>query len=372
MLKSSIAACLVALAVVSGAPARAQLLIGQTTGFSGPIAAGAKENSTGAKLWIDAVNAKGGVNGQKIELIQMDDKFEPKLAAANAKTLIEEKNVLALFLSRGTPHNEAIMPLLEAGNVVLVAPSTGAMVLHEPVNRHIFNVRATYQREAERGIDHLAAIGMTRLAAVVPNDSFGDDTEQGIARAFQRNKLKPVAQFRADRANPEYAKIIPALVAGDAQAVLWIGTADAVAGGIKALRAAGSAAQVVTLSNNAAGGFVKALGNQARGVIVSQVFPAERSIGSPFVREAQELAKAAGLEGVTPAMLEGFAAAKVLVEGLRRAGKNPTRASLHTALESIRNLDLGGGLDVSFSPTDHTGLNYVELSIIGDDGKFKR
>src|SRR6187431_434020 len=102
-----------AAAALALTPSFAQLLIGQTAGFSGPVAAGVKETTEGAKLWIDAVNAKGGVHGQKIELVQMDDKFEPPLAKANAKVLIEEKNVLVMFLNRGTPHTEGIIPMLE-------------------------------------------------------------------------------------------------------------------------------------------------------------------------------------------------------------------------------------------------------------------
>ncbi|MGZ5846470.1 MAG: ABC transporter substrate-binding protein, partial [Ramlibacter sp.] len=340
----------------------AQLLIGQTAGFTGPVAAGVKETTEGARLWIDAVNARGGINGQKIELVSLDDKFEPKLAAENARKLVHERNVLALFLTRGTPHTEAVMPVLESDNIALVAPSTGAMVLHQPVNRHIFNVRATYQREAERAMDHLVALGMTRIAVVVADDSFGADVQKGIERGFERAKFKPVVDLRADRQKPDYARIIPAIVSADAQAVVWVGSANAVADGVRGLRTAGSAAQVVTLSNNASSGFVKGLGEHSRGVIVSQVFPNERSLGSPFVREAQELAKAAGLPSVSPAMLEGYAGAKVLVEGLRRAGRNPTRASVQAGLESIQKFDLGGGLEVSYSATDHTGLDFADLS----------
>jgi ABC-type branched-subunit amino acid transport system substrate-binding protein len=159
-------------------------------------------------------------------------------------------------------------------------------------------------------------------------------------------------------------------VAKDTQAVLWIATANAVADGVKALRAAHSAAQVVTLSNNASSGFIKSLGDDARGVIVTQVFPSERSFAYSFVKEAAALAKERNVE-LSPQMLEGYAAAKVLVEGLRRAGPNPTRAKVVAALESIRRFDLGG-LEVSFGPEDHTGLDFADLSIIGADGKFKR
>lgn len=351
--------------------AQAQLVVGQTAGFSGPVAAGVKETTDGAKLWIDAVNARGGVNGQKIELISLDDKFDPKLAGENGRKLIEERNVLALFLTRGTPHTEAMLPHLEKHGVPLVGPSTGAMVLHQPVNRLVFNVRATYQREAEKAIDHMASTGMRRIAVVLADDSFGKDGLEGATKGFGKAGLQPVAVIRADRSKPDYAQIVPALVKAEAQAVLWIASGNAIAEGVRALRAAGSAAQVVTLSNNASSGFIKSLGEHSRGVIVSQVFPYERSIAYPMVKEAQELARAQGASEVSPAMLEGFAAAKVLVEGLRRAGPKPTRAGLQAALEGIRKFDLGG-LEVNYSAADHTGLDFADLSIIGSEGRFRR
>ena len=371
MAKSLRAALLGAALLTTFTVAHAQLLIGQTAGFSGPVAAGVKETTEGAKLWINSVNARGGVNGQKIELVSMDDKFDPKLTAQNAKKLVEERNVLALFLTRGTPNNEAIIPVLEANNVALIAPSTGAMVLHQPVNRHIFNVRSTYQREAEKALDHLVGLGMLRIAVVAADDSFGGDVQKGLARGFERHKIKPAAEISADRAKPDFATIVPAIIASQAQAVMWIGSGSSVSEGVKALRATGSAAQVLTLSNNASSGFVKNMGEHARGVIVTQAFPNERSAASPFVREAMALAKAAGVDAVSPAMLEGYAGAKVLVEGLRRAGRNPTRASVQAALETIQNMDIGG-LDVTYSATDHTGFDYAELSIIGADGNFRR
>ncbi len=359
-----------AFAALAPALALAQLVIGQTAGITGTVAAGVKETTEGAKLWIDHINAKGGVNGQKIDLVSMDDKFEPKLAAANAKQLIEEKNVLALFLCRGTPHSEAIIPLLEQHGVALVAPSTGAMVLHQPVKKHVFNVRATYQREAEKAVFHLHTMGMTRIAVVYADDSFGRDGLEGATKGFTKAGSKPVTVIKADRLKPDYGTMIPEIVKHEAQAVLWIASGNAVADGVKALRAAKSAAQVVTLSNNASSGFIKSLGEHSRGVVVTQVFPYERSYAYGFIKEAMALAKDKKLE-LSPAMLEGYAAAKVLVEGLRRAGPNPTRAKLLAALEGIRNFDLGG-LEVSYGADDHTGLDFADLSIIGADGKFKR
>lgn len=360
-----------ALLTMVGHTSQAQILIGQTAGFTGAVSAGVKETSDGAKLYIDAVNASGGVNGQKIEVIALDDKFDPKLAAENGRQLIENKNVLAMFLTRGTPHTEALLPLLDKYEVPLIGPSTGSMVLHQPVKKHIFNVRATYQREAEKAITHLHSMGITRIAVVHPDDSFGADALAGAQKGFTAAKITPAVLEKFNRTTPDFTSITPKLIQANTQAVLLVASNQAFLDGLKAFRAAGSAAQVVTLSNNASSGFVKSLGESGRGVIVTQVFPNERSISFAMVKEAQELAKASGLDGISPAMLEGFAAAKVLVEGIRRAGAKPTREKLQAALEKLRKFDIGG-LEVSFSPDDHTGLDFADLSIIGTDGKFKR
>lgn len=358
------------LAAVSHA-SQAQILIGQTAGFTGPVGAGVKETTEGAKLYIDAVNVKGGVNGQKIELISLDDKFDPKLAGENARKLIEENNVLALFLTRGTPHTEAMLPLLDKYGVPLIGPSTGAMVLHQPVKKHVFNVRATYQREAEKAVSHLNSMGITRIGVVYADDSFGADGVAGAQKGFTAAKLQPALLEKFNRSKPDFAPIVPKVIASNAQAIIMVASGQAVVDGMKAFRAAGSAAQIVTLSNNASSGFIKSLGDNARGVIVTQVFPYERSIAYGMVKEAQEMAKAKGAGDISPAMLEGFAAAKVLVEGLRRAGAKPTREKIQTALEGIRKFDIGG-LEVNYSTEDHTGLDFADLSIIGTDGKFRR
>ena len=350
-------------------PAAAQIRIGQTAGFTGAVASSVKEATDGAKLYFDAVNARGGVNGQKIELISLDDQFDPKLAAENAKKLIGQ-GVVALFLNRGTPHTQAIMPLLAEAKIPLVAPSTGAMVLHEPVNPWVFNVRATYQREAERTIAHLNLVSVTRIAVVQVDDTFGADASVGVHKGLATAKLEPVAYEKYDRTKPDFGPLIPKIVKAEPQAVIFIGSGTAVIDGMKALRAAGSRAQMVTLSNNASAGFVKALGDLAHGTVVSQVLPSERSVGTPLVKEAADLAKAKGVE-LTPASLEGFASAKVLVEGLRRAGRDPTRTGLKNALETLNHFNLGG-LELSYSATSHTGLDYADLSIVGQDGKFRR
>lgn len=355
------------------APVQAQIRIGQTAGYTGIVGPGVKETSDGAKLYIDAVNARGGVYGQKIELISMDDKFDPKLAAENARILIEEKNVLALFLGRGTPPTDAVIPVIDKAGVPYIAPSTGAISLHEPVKKHVFNVRAPYREEAILAVKHLVSSGLVRIAVVHVDDSFGKDGLAGALKGFTAMNTKPLFVEKYDRVKPDLAAIVPRAVKEQAQAIIWVGAPAPIADGLKALRAAGSFAQIVSLSNNAAGGFIKALGENARGVIVMQVFPGERNSGHAFVGEALALAHAKDAKAtLSPSMLEGFAAAKVLVEALNRTGPNPTREKLQKTLENFRPYDLGGKLMVEFTPTDHTGLKYADLSIIAYDGRFMR
>jgi len=367
LLHAALGACLLAASLASPA----QILIGQTAGFTGPVAAGVKETTAGAQMVIDAINAEGGINGQRIELVSLDDAFDPKRAAENARQLIVERQVLSLFLTRGTPHAQAIMPLLTQHGVPLVGPSTGAMVLHEPVHPWIFNVRATYQREAERAVAHLALIGVTRIGVIHVDDSFGADLLPGARRGFAAAKLEPAFVATFDRAKPDFSTVLPAAVRANPQALLFVGSGNVVAEGVAALRVRGVTAQVVTFSNNASAGFVKSLGAHAQGVIVAQVFPSERSMSTAFVKEAAAMAAAKGDLALSPAVLEGFAAAKVLVAGLRRAGNPATREGLQKALNGMSRFDLGG-IEVGYSPRDHTGLDFVDLSIIGASGKFMR
>ncbi len=358
-----------ALVAAGLSPATADILIGQTAGFTGPVASGVKETTDGARLYLRAINEKGGVNGQPIKLLSLDDGFQPAKAGENARKLIEDDKVVALFLTRGTPHTQAVLPWVQKYNVPLVGPSTGAMVLHEPVIPQVFNVRATYQREAEKAIAYLTSIGVTRIAILHADDSFGEDAVKGALRALDAARLEPVVLDKFPRMNPDLSPLARATAQADAQAVLVIGSGAVAANSLKAIRAAGSSAQLLTLSNNASSGFIRSLGSQGTGLIVSQVFPYERRINYMLVKEAKELLKASDTD-LSPQMLEGFAAAKVLVEGLRVAGPSPTREKLLQALNGLR-VDIGG-LEVRYAPADHTGLDFADLAIIGADGKFRR
>jgi ABC-type branched-subunit amino acid transport system substrate-binding protein len=346
-----------------------KILIGQTAGFTGTVAGGVKETTDGAKLYINWVNNNGGVHGRKIELVSMDDKFDPKVAAQNARALIEEKKVFALFLNRGTPHSEAILPLLKQYGVPLVGPSTGADLLHNPVNPYVFNVRAKYQLEAEKGIVQLSSMGMSRIGVIHVNDSFGKDALAGAMKGFAAANIKPSGVYSYDRATGKVDDAVKAALKTDAQATILIGSGANVADIVSQMRGAHSGMQLVTLSNNSSASFVKSLGDNARGVIVTQVFPNPSMATTGIALQMKKLSKESTPIALSHQAMEGFAAAKVLVEGLKRAGKNPTRAAFVAALDQLRDFDLGG-MSLSYNPNDHTGTEYVELSMITRNGEF--
>ncbi|MED5618198.1 ABC transporter substrate-binding protein [Ideonella sp. BN130291] len=363
---------LLAVALSVCAPwAAAQIVIGQTAGFTGAEAASVKENTEGAKLVFERVNAGGGINGQKIELVSLDDQRNPKLAIDNAMKLANQHNVLALLLSSGTAPTLALKPLLEEHKLPLVAPASGAMALRTPVQPWIYAARAPYQREMEKAVQHLVSTGVTRVALAHVDDPFGADAAAGVLRALDRSHQRAafLLKFKGDR--PDMSAIVAGVMKLDIQAVVILGPAAAVADATRQLRAKGSRATVVTGSNNASPEFIKLLGDAGRGVIVTQVMPFERSSTASIVKEAYDLAAAKGISEVTPAMLEGFAGAKVLVEALRRAGNKPTRQKLRDALDGMNKVDIGG-LEVRYSPQDHGGLDYADLSIIGPDSRFHR
>lgn len=243
--------------------------------------------------------------------------------------------------------------------------------MHQPVNPWVFNVRSSYQREAFKAIEHLATVSIRRIGVVHTDDSFGQDGMKGIYSGFQQANLQPAFVIKLNRDNPDYAELTRLTKQTEAQAVVFVTVSGAVVDGTRAIRAAGAHAQIVALSVAASSGFIQSMGNHAPNTIVTQVFPSERALAVPFIKQAHDLAMAKGLTSITPTMLEGFAAAKVLVEGLRRAGPKPTGVALQRSLDSLNRFDLGG-LELSYSETDHTGLELTDISIVTKQGRFLR
>ncbi|UIF91668.1 ABC transporter substrate-binding protein [Cupriavidus sp. UYPR2.512] len=349
---------------------RNTIRIGQSAGVTGPVAGSVKEQIAGAQVYLRTINASGGVAGRRIELVTLDDGFDAKRTPDNVRKLIDEDKVFALFMVRGTPQNESILPIIAAQKVPLVAPLTGAITLHRPVNRYVFNVRAKYQDEVARAINHLATSGMSRIGIFYANDGFGRDVLEGYSTALQARGVQPAATASFARPMGDITQSVAAMNKANPQAVLVIGSGSEAARIIRELRRAGSEAQFVTLSNNAADSFIRELGDDARGLIITQVVPGTNSSQMTLASEYRSLAKQQGVEPSNAGM-EGFMSAKVLVEGLRRAGPDLTRERLVTALEGMRDYDLGGIL-ISYSAERHTGSSFVEMSIVSSTGKLIR
>ncbi|MCY1208672.1 Periplasmic binding protein [compost metagenome] len=238
------------------------------------------------------------------------------------------------------------------------------------MNRYVFNVRAKYQDEVARAINHLATSGMSRIGIFYANDGFGRDVLEGYSAALQARGVQPAATASFARPMGDITQSVAAMNKANPQAVLVIGSGSEAARIIRELRRAGSEAQFVTLSNNAADSFIRELGPDARGLIITQVVPGTNSSQMTLASEYRSLAKQQGVEPSNAGM-EGFMSAKVLVEGLRRAGPDLTRERLVTALEGMRDYDLGGIL-ISYSAERHTGSSFVEMSIVSSTGKLIR
>jgi branched-chain amino acid transport system substrate-binding protein len=371
--------CVVAallLACASGAAAEPgitadKIVIGQSAGFTGSVAGTVKELTAGAQAYFDHVNAKGGIHGRKIVLESMDDGFDPKRSPDVFKRLIDEKQVFAMFLSRGTPTNEAAYPVLEAAKVPLVGPSTGAMSMYKPPRKYLFPVRASYHSETFKIVPQLVNMGISRIALMYVDDSFGKDGLAGVQQAMKEANLEPVALASHPRGGTKVEEAVAAIAKADPQAVIMVTVLDAGVAFVKQMKKAGRNPVFLTLSNNSSNAFIKNLGEDGWGVAVSQVSPYPFSRSMAITKEFQDVIK--GRQDVAPsyASMEGFISAKVLVEGLRRAGPKPTRDKLIAGLESMNRFDLGG-IDVTYGPELRTGANFIDITIIGKGGSFVR
>lgn len=364
------AAALVLLSTGMAQAENSPIVIGQTADFSGPQSALVKETTVAAKAYFDKINEQGGIRGRKIELKSVDDGYDVSRTVANARELAKDKAVVAYILSRGTANAEALLPVLTELKIPLLGPVGGSMVLHTPVNRYMFNLRPPYQTEVSKAIGQLIVQGITQLAVVYTDDAFGKDALVGFDRAMAERNLKPVVRVSIPRGSSDVAAAVEQLDKAQPQAIVGLCIIKGCAALVSAMRAKGINSQFLSLSNTSSEDYIKALGANSRGVIVTQVFPYPQSGVSVLSKELRELASKAKFPASYTAM-EGMIAAKVMVEALRRAGDNPTAEKITTALESLNNYDMGS-YTVNYSGNDHTASEYVDLSIVSKEGKFIR
>lgn len=347
------------------------ILLGQSAAGSGPAAQLGIQMNRGMKLYFDAINAKGGVNGRKIELMFLDDGYEPKRAEENTRKLINDHNVFALIGYVGTPTGVVAMPVAIENKVPFFAPFTGAASLREPFNRNVFHLRAGYNEETAEIVNKLTSIGWNKIAVFYQNDAYGQAGLSGVVKALAAKGLSPVATATVERNSTDVSKSIDAILKEKPDAIVQISAYASCAAFIKAARSRGYGGQFFNVSFVGSGALAQALGKDGAGVGISQVVPYPYGSPSPISLEFNNAMKAAGQTDGNYSAMEGYIAAKVFVEGLRRAGRDLTRDKLITALESIRDYNMGG-FYVDFGPNKHVASRFVELTMITADSRIIR
>jgi len=271
-------------------------------------------------------------------------------------------------MPRTSPVIDVMVPLVEAAAVPLIAPQVGPDSVTEPMKRHVFAVRASYSAEVEHVIRLQNSFGRTKFAVIGATGSFGDNVVKSAERVLGALTLKPAAIVRVDERNPDITEALRLLAAAAPDVVIFGCAAKCGSDFVKGYNKAGQRAQYVALSNSSNSQFVQGLGDQGRGVIVMQVAPSPYSPRYAVSREFKVAADAAKLP-VSYAAMQGWLSARLVVEGLQRAGAKPTPASLTNALESLQNFNMGDFM-INYGPRQRAGSQFIEPTMIGASGSF--
>ncbi|MBC7719893.1 MAG: ABC transporter substrate-binding protein [Chitinophagaceae bacterium] len=346
--------------------------IGQSTALSGPLAALGQAMHQGAKAGFTAVNAVGGVNGRLIELTTLDDAYDVAKAVANVKTLLDMPEQFALFNCMGTPMIEAMLPAVMASGVPFFAPFSGALSARPANARNVFNIRASYADEAEQLVRQLATIGVKRIAIAYQNNAFGKEVFEATQRAMVKYKVDATAIATVESSAVDAAAAAAKIATSNPEAVLLGLAGKPTIDFVKAIRQQRKGLPLYALSIMGAASTLKAMGNDATGIAVSQVVPLPANAVMPIVRDFQVAWKAQA-NGAEPShlALEGYINARVFAEVLRRAGPRPTRAAFIDAGWALKQFDLGG-FEVGFSDSSKNASRFVELTMVAQDGRFIR
>lgn len=348
-----------------------KIRLGQSAAFSGPAAELGVQFNKGAKLFFKGLNARGGIGGRAVEIVEMDDGYEPARTTENTKKLIAD-GVFALFGYIGTPTTLAALPLATEARVPLWAPFTGAQGLREPFNRQVFHLRASYFDETAAIVRQATAVGISRIAVFHQNDSYGQAGLEGVRRALAADKREISATGTVERNSVDVAKAVADIMAKKPEAIVQIGAYKACAAFIREARKAGFVGTFYNVSFVGTQALANELGKDARGVVISQVMPFPFTPVTPL---SGEFLKAIADEksDIAPnySAIEGYVAAKAFAEAATRAGRNLSRDSLISGAEAMRAVNLGGFV-VDFSAQKHVGSRFVELVMLDESGRARR
>ncbi len=376
MKKLQLAARLVmACAALAGAQLAqsAQIVVGQVGPMSGLEANQGRAYSAGMQLLFNSVNKTGGVNGHTFNLIRKDDGGRPDDTVSLTKQMLAQDRPLVLAGYFGNRNIADVLAsgLLEKDKIVLVGYRAAEIRAEVPL---LYNVRANLRDEINKLTEHLATIGITRLGLFYEDGPGGAALLATAEEAAKKAKATIVSKAAIPPGTAQVAAAVNTFTKVPPQAIIMVSSGAAAAGFIEQYRAAGGASQLFAHSGADIEQLSKRLAEeQMQGVAIAQVTPSPYKIVSRLSKEFNDdVTKGEKLEvPVSYAMIEGYIAAKVIVEAVRRQGARPTREGMVAALDSIDNLNLGGYV-VGFKPGMRSGSKFVELSIISGAGKIRQ
>lgn len=351
-----------------GVTARA-VTIGCSGPLSGPLMAFGGDIQQGAGAAFAQVNARGGVHGRSVQLQLLDDAYVPERTLANVRQLIGQGSALALLSCVGTPNNTAVLPVVEEAGIPHVAPITGAASLRKGA-RNVFHVRASYTDEVNRLIERLTGMGLKGLGVVYLDNGYGRELLEVATAALQQQGAKPVVQAAIASDGKNLPDVLKAVGAARPSAVL-LATAGAVGPQlVRGIKAQLPGVLMAGVSVTLPGASLAQLGEDGSGIALTMVVPDPHRGKTQLVRDYQAAMRAAGHGEFSQGSLEAYVNARVLLEGLERAGKDVTQARLRSALAGIRQLDLGGFVVDYGGQPPYVGSRFIELGVLGSSGRF--
>lgn len=349
-----------------------EILIGSSLALGGHAGYLGTQTLQGAMSFIKDINEKGGIHKRKITFIALDDQYNPPQCLYNTQKLILEEKVFALSCYVGTPTTVRIISLVNEAKIPLVGMFTGANRLRQPVNRYLINIRASYYQETHAAVDFIVnKKNLDKVAVFFQYDEYGFDGLRGTEIALKKYGLLPVAKGSYIRGTRDVENGLEKIIQSNAQAVIMIGTYDPCATFINSAKARGFSPLFHNVSFVGSTELARRLGSNGEGVLVTQVVPRPVLIPGkeplPGVQEYISLLKKYYPDAMPSFIgLEGYLNARILIEGLKRAGRDLTREKFITAIESISNFDLGIKNLLSFGENDYQGLNDVYYTEIKD------
>jgi branched-chain amino acid transport system substrate-binding protein len=365
------AALSVALCASTGLALAKDLVIGQVAPFGGNLAVAGRDFNLGAMIAFDEVNAAGGIGRQQLRLVSRDDGNRPADTVRHVASLLRTEAPVVLIGLWGAESAQALLKnkSLDKAGIAVVGVRSGDALLRQ--EKSLFHVRASYRDEVLRMLEQVKIMGMSRVAIVHEDDAFGREALAVAREAAKDRQIKIETVVLLKNANQDATSAVKALSATPPQAVLLFSNTNAAAAFIKPVRQSDSASFILATSTVEIDNLVGQIGaDLARGVSVAQSVP---NPYKPTTSVARSMLSRMKLLGIAPeranfASLEGYISAQVVVEALKRSGRNPTPAKVSTALESIKQFNLGG-FTVDFGPGQRSGSNFVELSVISANGK---